>query len=152
MTKTIGYYFENYVGRITGFGIGFSCLLMHRGFSVIVNTSFFDKLISLCTPMFGFLLTILTLIIQSNNKAIAELREYPSYKRLILFNKRIVILSAVICILSLILITTKDKLYSISELLLTIPSSINLALFVWFLTDVGIFVLIFYALLINDAN
>lgn len=152
MSKTVAYYLENYIGRAIGFGLGIFCIVRHKGFSVIVNSSFFDKLISLCTPMFGFLLTILTLIIQSNNKAITELREYPSYKRLILFNKRIVILSAIICVLSLLLITTKDKLYSINELLLTIPSSINLALFTWFLIDVGIFVLIFYALIINDAN
>lgn len=152
MIKRPAYYIEKFMGL--GIGLLAGCLsYKYWGFcSFICSTNFFDKVITISTTLFGFLLTVLTLIIQSTSPVILQMKQHGSYKRLILFNKNIVLLSATVCIISLILNSTSEKLLAESLNLLRILSLINFALFIWSIVDTFIFVFIFYRILTSETE
>lgn len=148
--NTPAYYIEKYIGLFIGIAIGIYCFKTHHCYSFINNDKFLDKLITICTTMFGFLLTVLTLIIQSNSETIIEMKKHLSYKRLINFNKKVVFLSAIVCIISLFLAFIIKKLDSINPYLSQLISLLNYSFFIWMMCDTLIFVSIFYKILISD--
>lgn len=152
MAKTVAYYIEMYCGPVVGASIGLAAYNNWNTFSFIGDVSFFDKLITISTTLFGFLLTVLTLIIQSSSPLVIKMKKYGSYKRLITYNKAIVILCVVICLFSLVLNCTRNILNDHGFVYLALPSAINFALFLWSLINTIIFVLIFYRILILDAD
>jgi len=153
MNKTFSYYVEKFIGFIVGVG---SAVLVYKSWTVcsfICTSNFFDKIITISTTLFGFLLTVLTLIVQSSSAVISNMKKRGSYKRLISFNKNIVLLSAIVCILSLVLNSTTQKINTddVSRTI-KILSLINFSLFLWAVTDTFIFVFIFYKLLISETE
>lgn len=152
MIKKTPFYIEKYLGLLIGSILGLFSIKFWGVCSFICGNDFFDKSITISTTLFGFLLTVLTLIVQSNSPIITDMKRHGSYKRLILFNKSTVLLSAIVCFISLILICSKDKLKELDVHALSIPSWINFVLFIWSLVDTFIFVFIFYKILISDSN
>lgn len=152
MNKTLGYYLENYVGIFIGFLVTLLVNSKWNIFKFITDKDFFDKLIPICTTLFGFLLTILTLIIQSDSKIILELKARTTFGRLIRFNKKIVTLSITITIICLIMIFFSKLLVCELAIYLRIISSFNLFLFAWTIVDTLTFVSIFYKLLLQDLK
>lgn len=150
MSKTPAYYLEKFLGLGIGLTAGYLSYKFWGFWSFICSQAFSDKVITISTTLFGFLLTVLTLIVQSTSPAIIQMKKHGSYKRLILFNKNIVLLSATVCILSLILNSTAEKLKG--ESFLTTFSIVNFVLFIWSIVDTFIFVLIFYRILISETE
>ena len=152
MNKTLAYYFERYIGFIVGIAGAFFAYNSWSKCSFICTSNFFDKLITISTTLFGFLLTVLTLIVQSTNTVLLNMKKHGSYRRLILYNKNIVLLSAIVCILSLVLNSTTQKEDIEVSIFLQVVSLINFSLFIWAVVDTFIFVFIFYRLLISETE
>jgi len=152
MDKTLAYWIEKLCGISIASILTFLCYKYWIYGSFITSDNFFDKLITICTTLFGFLLTVLTLIIQSNSQTILNMKNHGSYLRLIKFNKTIVILSAVVCILSLLIYFVNDKFEKVHGGYVKYSSLLNLFLFVWMLLDTLIFVLIFYKIILTDSK
>ncbi|MCX6316871.1 MAG: hypothetical protein NTW29_06255 [Bacteroidetes bacterium] len=150
--KTPAYYIEKFIGLAIGIcGILFA--YKYWGFfSFLCKPNFFDKVITISTTLFGFLLTVLTLIVQSSSPIIQAMKQYGSYKRLILYNKSIVLLSAVICIISLVLNSAAEMMIVNHPVSLKTFAMINYGLFLWAIVDTFIFVIIFYRILISETK
>ncbi len=152
MDKTLGYWIEKLAGLIIGFVVIFLFFKFWHHGSFISNSQFLDKLITISTTLFGFLLTVLTLIVQSESEAVKKMKAHGSYSRLINFNKSIVLLSGFVCLLSLFLSFCSELLKCKSELLLKLFATINLGAFIWVIVDTLIFTLIFYKILLSDKK
>jgi hypothetical protein len=152
MDKTISYYIEKFCG------ITLSCLIVFIAwkywsfFSFIIDRDFFDKVITITTTLFGFLLAILTLLVQSNSATVVAMKKHGSFKRLINYNKTIVLLSAIVCFLSLILLLSRDRLIAEQHIeFLECFGLINLFFFLWACFDTLVFVLIFYKIILSET-
>lgn len=152
MKKSFGYILENYLGVSVGFLIILIVNSQWKSFIFITDKDFYDKLIPICTTLFGFLLTILTLIIQSDSKAVLELKGKKSFGRLIKYNKKIVLLSMGISIVCLIMIFVSKLLVCELAIYLRYISLLNLFFFIWTIVDTITFVSLFYKLLLQDSK
>lgn len=150
LNKTPAYLFEKYIGRLVGFGLGYLSYKMESIFLFITTKDFFDKLITITTTLFGFLLTILTLIIQGSGVTIANMKKHGSYNRLVRYNRNIVILSGLVCLISLFLSLISTQMLETNKNLLKSICSLNFALFNWTLVDSAIFIRIFYKIQFSE--
>ena len=98
MPKHVSYYVEMYAGYI------YAIVATLLGYFFIdfrkfeINDLFFDKLIDFSGIFFGFLITILTILVVLKNEKTELLKKHNRFKHLIFLNKEVVIISAVICI------------------------------------------------------
>lgn len=145
MNKSIGYYFEKYSSSLLGISIVIIYLCYQDCFLFVFHEKILDRLISICSTMFGFLLTVLALIIQSDSKAIILLKSHTKYSELVDFNKKIVVSSIIVVILSLILPVI--NLVTHNQLRLNILIAINYGIFTSVVIDTLIFTYIFYLIL-----
>lgn len=152
MDKTIGYWIEKLSGYISGIIVMSISFYYWEIFKFIIEANFLDKIISITTTLFGFLLAILTLIIQSNSPTIIKMKNHGSFKRLILLNKLTVITSIINCIYSLILSFTKTIIETKSHILLKILTTINLGIFTFVIINTLIFTIIFYRIILEDEK
>lgn len=152
MDKTIGYWLEKLTGYISGAIVVYFSFIYWEKLKFIVDVTFLDKIISITTTLFGFLLAILTLIIQSNSSTINKMKKHGSFKRLILLNKVTVITSIINCIYSLFLLFTKEILENKSLTALKIFSSINIGIFTYVILNTMIFTIIFYKIILEDEK
>ena len=152
MDKTIGYWIEKLSGYFSGIIVMCFSFYYWEKFKFIIEANFFDKIISITTTLFGFLLAILTLIIQSNSPTIIKMKNHGSFKRLILLNKLTVITSIINCIYSLILAFTKTIIETKSHILLKILTTINLGVFTFVIINTLIFTIIFYRIILEDEK
>jgi uncharacterized membrane protein (DUF485 family) len=110
-----------------------------------------DKAIDFASISFGFLLAVLALIIQSDSPALQRIIESERFKELIGLNKRAVLSSALLCFTALIYIGFK-----ISETQINISGNVKLhhvgdslclAIFIYQITEVLLFLDIFYTII-----
>jgi len=152
MDKTIGYWLEKLTGYISVTIVVYFSFNYWEKFKFIFDVTFLDKIISITTTLFGFLLAILTLIIQSNSSTINKMKKHGSFKRLILLNKLTVITSIINCICSLLLLFAKENLENKSLTALKIFSSINVGIFTFVIINTMIFTIIFYRIILEDEK
>lgn len=152
MDKTIGYWLEKLTGYISGVIVVYFSFNYWDKLKFIFDVTFLDKIISITTTLFGFLLAILTLIIQSNSSTINKMKKHGSFKRLILLNKLTVITSIINCIYSLLLLFAKENLENKSLTALKIFSSINVGIFTFVIINTMIFTIIFYRIILEDEK
>lgn len=76
----------------------------------ILLDSTLSLIISTEATLFGFLLAVLALILQMNNKLIQTIKEYGRFNDLVSFCKRSVYASFAVVVLSLIILLVKDIL------------------------------------------
>ena len=155
MNNTIGYYIEKYIGIVLGSVIGL-CLYFHwfEG-SVLLKEKYYDLVIKLSVSIFGFLLTILALIVNSSSPAVTTMRESKDYPRLIEYNRAAVFLCFLIIIFSVIMYLiispdagTNDFKGRFGSNSLKTLICIHSILCVWSAVDSAIFVRIFYIIII----
>lgn len=152
MDKTIGYWIERLSGYISAVIIMYFSFDNWQKLDFMQSVDFLDKIISITTTLFGFLLAILTLIIQSNSLTITKMKNHGSFKRLILLNKLTVLTSIINCIYSLIL-AFSIKLIEIKSLtLLKIATTINIGIFSFVIVNTFLFTIIFYRIILEDEN
>lgn len=152
MDKTISYYIEKFGGIALSALVTFIAWKYWSFFSFIAEKDFFDKVIAITTTLFGFLLAVLTLIIQSNSPTVTMMKKHGSYKRLINYNKTIVLLSAVVCFFSLVLLLGREKLITDYLETLKYMGLMNFFLFAWTCFDTFVFVLIFYKIILSETS
>jgi hypothetical protein len=116
------------------------------------DADFLDKIISITTTIFGFLLAILTLIIQSNSATINKMKNHGSFKRLILLNKLTVLTSIINCIYSLILLFITKISETTNLIVLKIATTINIGLFSFVIMNTLFFTIIFYKIILEDEK
>ncbi|STZ48389.1 Uncharacterised protein [Myroides odoratimimus] len=139
MNKSPGYYIEKYIGY--AFGIGLFLYLYCGNLDFIMNANLYDKMLAFSSTLFGFLLAILTLVVQSNSEFVTEMRTYDSYDRFIEFNKRIVFLSLIEAVLTLCLFMLHKHIPQNVEY---VASCISLSIFFVIIVNTLIFLSIFY--------
>lgn len=147
MNRTLGYWIEKLCGYIIGLTFCVLSLKYTERFSFILEANFLDKVISISSTLFGFLLAILTLILQGNSPTVNRMKLHGSYSRLITFNKFTVISAIVACVLSLLLTFCSS---SINVSVVITFASLNLGIFISLLVNTVIFTLIFYKIVIAD--
>jgi hypothetical protein len=151
MAKTDSYYFEKYGGISIGF---FSFLVTFIVGKPMYNACWdylLSKSFDLGIGTFGFLLAVLALIVQSDTDTIRKIKERDTlYKRLILFNKRVVFISITICIYSVFAKLINDSGLLASLLMIqNLILSIFIFLLSWFVFDMYKFLKIFYKIIMN---
>jgi hypothetical protein len=155
MIEKVGLYFEKFIGMLLGLltSIELGCLICKNPKQVefLSDDKLYDKLITISTTLFGFLLAVLTLIIQGNSHTINEMKEFGSFDRLIKFNRDVVITSAIVCVLSLVLGYCKEMFCTANPWIFNILSLLDIGIFVWTLVNVFIFVILFYQILLSDS-
>jgi len=152
MDKTLSYYIEKFGGFILAILLTVLACWFWSFFSFITEKDFFDKVITITTTLFGFLLAVLTLIIQSSSPTVNMMKKHGSYRRLINYNKTIVLLSAIVCFVSLVLLLGREKLLIEHLGILKYCSLINFFLFTWICFDTFVFVLIFYKIILSETS
>lgn len=109
MVKFVSYYIEFLAGYIVAIAITI-CAYFFVDFSKIhFSDLFYDKLVDFTGIVFGFLITVLTILLQSNNESIKLLKKYNRFKDLIFYNKEVVVFSALICFYTILIIALKDN-------------------------------------------
>ncbi len=151
MNKTPLYYLEKFSGKLLGLLIGFY-FYWHPIEKFISEDVFFDKVLSFSSTLFGFLLAVLTLIIQSSSKTIENMKKNKSYSRLISYNKSIVYISGLLSLLSLIFLSINDTCLSKYYQFLLLYSSVCIGFSIALVVDTIIFLHIFYSIILNDAK
>lgn len=152
MDKTLSYYIEKLGGLTLAILLTAFAYFYWSFFSFITEKDFFDKVITITTTLFGFLLAVLTLVIQSSSPTVTMMKKHGSYKRLINYNKTIVLLSAIVCFISLVLLLGREKLLVEHFEILKYSSLVNFLLFTWTCFDTFVFVLIFYKIILSETS
>ncbi|MDP3493821.1 MAG: hypothetical protein Q8R82_11955 [Hyphomonadaceae bacterium] len=156
MDKSLGYWAEKFSGILLGVLTTFLTYKYWYDYSAITSEKYFDLIIKVSSSLFGFLLTLLGLIINSSSVAVAEMRLHKSFPRLIKYNKGAVFLSFAIILFSilmyLILQPPNGRLDFTSrygdcifKLLITIHNGVS----VWALINITIFISIFYKIALS---
>ncbi|WP_318345250.1 hypothetical protein [Flagellimonas baculiformis] len=151
MDKTIGYWIEKLIPLIIGVSITIVLFFNWEKACFLITESFFDKIVGITSTLFGFLLAILALLIQSDSETVSLMKTHKSFSRLISLNKTTVISSMVNCFLAFITSSSKEYLEEHFIFILKILESSTFGLFCFVLTSSFIFTLIFYKIILNDA-
>jgi hypothetical protein len=98
------YYIERYFLYVLSilFGILLACYTDPK--TVLCKSGIFDKAIDVGGILFGFLLTVLTLLIQTNSAVIKQLKNGGRFKDLISYNKEAVFCSVLLFSYSFLLL------------------------------------------------
>jgi len=147
---------EKYLSTIVSLIVGI--LNYTTAFSLSMDMgSFMDKTISFSSISFGFLLTVLSLLLQSNSPAINRIKASGRFDELINFNKKAVISSALLVFCALLYIGFRpdnqcDRIilkYIVN--VRTIADTIALMIFIYQATEVYLFLDLFYVI-IKEKN
>lgn len=159
MDKTIGYYFERFIGLLVGI---VTCFLVYRNWfdkSALLSEKYYDVIIKVSSSIFGFLLTILALIVNSSSKAVADMRAHDSYPRLIQYNKTAVFLALSIILFSVfmfLIIAPEDGIGCFSRkytvIIFKVIVCFHAGLCIWSAIDTVIFVRIFYKIILAKSK
>ncbi len=159
MNKTLGNIFENYIGIFLGILIAVSLYFHWFEGSVILKDKYHDIIVKLSASIFGFLLTILTLIVNSSNSNVVLLREHKNYGKLIKFNRASVFLCFFIIVFSVILFLILSPLNGLLDFsnqfgIVTFKVLICFHTFlcIWCVIDTFVFVWIFFKIILTDVK
>lgn len=143
---------ERYLSLAIAVAVFIISIFFKNSFQFLYKDTFLDKLITIGAALFAFLLTILTIIVQSESESVKKIKKHPGYKRFLYFNRRIVFLFLSTTILSVILMFIQHIITYLNKDLLYIIASINVSLFVWATLDAIYFTFLFYMLIMLDIN
>jgi len=151
MNKTLNYYIENYATKLIAVVIGI-VFYYHPLISFFKDDTFFDKVLTLSTTVFGFLLTVLTLIVQSDGPTMLKMKQNKSYNRLIKYNKEIVYASGLLSLFSILIIVLNNLLYDKYFSLLLFLCSFGVLVLVFLILDSLKFLFLFYRIILKDSE
>jgi len=145
-----------YIEKFSFWGIGFILFLViafyKDAFQFILNKDYLDKLVTISSSLFAFLLAILTIIVQSDSTSIKKIKAHKSYKRFIIFNRKIVFTYLLCSLISIILIFLKHILLWMNKEVLFWVGNINTSLFVVATIEAMYFTFLFYTLMMLDLD
>lgn len=126
--------------------------LYRESFRFITSSDFLSEVITIGASLFAFLLTILTIIIQSESGSVKKMKEHPKFRKFILFNRRIVFLFLTTTLFSVMLSFAKHIFDYLNPNLLFVLASINASVFAFATLDAICFTYLFYLLMLLDYN
>lgn len=152
LVKTFSYYLENFLG-ISAFMATFIFLFNQ-------TECFFDSSLDLIKAFptigitsFGFLLAVLSIILQGNGETITFIRSRETlYKMFIHFNKKTILLSFFTSVFAFVVGNIKlENFFLLQESSILsykhIVVSVFFGAFIWFVIDVLMFIRIFYLII-----
>ncbi|UKJ07920.1 hypothetical protein [Solitalea lacus] len=107
-----------------------------------------DKSIDFSAICFGFLIAVLTLILQSDSSSVKKLKEFNKFNDLIKYNKIAVLLSAIVSVAAILLLSTKGMIESFC-LVKTILYNLLIFLLSWQVIEVFKFLRLFYLIILS---
>jgi len=142
-------YIEKYIGVIIAITLGVINSTVFYNNKLFTGAVYTDVCFYTSIGFFGFLLTILAIIIQSDTETIKSIRENKKilYLRLIEFNKKTVILSGIVFVVGLILKFLYILNFFGSSLFQEICIDILILFSTWTFIDTVIFLRIVFKLL-----
>lgn len=145
--KTYSFWIEGYLGYLTGMFILLACVL-HTKPTLENNRDLILSFIQIGLIIFGFLLTFLSVIVQSDSQSINRIKKSNLlYRRFINYNKSVVFLSLGLAIYSYLLgYVNLDFIKSIKYLNIGLVS-LFYALITKLTVDTVIFIRIFFILI-----
>jgi|GEM_PF-2190919 len=155
MDKTLGYYFERFIGICLG--ITASSLIYKNWIDggALIFDKYYDIIIKVSSSIFGFLLTILALIVNGKSDTVDQMKKHNSYPLLIHYNKVAVFLAFTIIILSVfiyLIVAPKDGsthfIIDYGEMPFKLLLVLHAGISVWSAIDTVIFVRIFYKIIL----
>nr|WP_199001728.1 hypothetical protein [Flavobacterium sp. ASV13] len=150
MNKSLGYWTERLLGYVCGIGCICISYKYRSNFLFVFDSAFLDKVISISSTLFGFLLAILTLIIQGSSTTVTAMKRHGSYNRLIKFNKSTVLCAIITCVLSILLSFCPTGIRAVFNETFFFTATLNFGIFVSIIVNTLIFTLIFYKIVIAD--
>lgn len=151
MPKTFSYLSEKYSSYIIAGAVAFVSYKYLRLYDFAASEIVFDKTVDFSGIIFGFLITILTILIQTNNAAINKLKAGNRFKDLISFNKRVIFISAFLCFYSVCILILKEyDFYKNSIKVMQISMTIYIFLFITLILTTYTFLKIFYQVIRSD--
>lgn len=150
MNRSFGYWLELLLGYICGLLMLIIAYKNYIVFDFIYSVSFLDKLISISSTLFGFLLAILTLILQGNSPTVNTMKVHGSYNRLINFNKVTVISAILNCVMSLVLSFCSTLINENSAEFFKILAVLNFGIFGCVIINTVLFTFLFCKIIIMD--
>lgn len=146
---------ENYLGILFGALVAVGVFFLNPAYNRSIDM--IRALPQLTTCIFGFLLTLLGIILQGDGPVIQKMRDSAKiYNRFIDYNKKIVVLSFVLSIVTLVIgyvdySWIHSFLSSINPKLCTLGGRLVIALLafgsIWLIVDLMTFVKLFYMLI-----
>lgn len=159
MDKTFGYIAERFSGMLCGVAAGWLTFYFWDDANVVTTEKYYDIMIKSCSAMFGFLLTVLSLLINGKSETVEEMKKHGSFPRLIHYHKVIVFLSFIIVIYSVLLYSIVAPHSGNIHFIQTFNSftfkfviCIHVALSVWNAIDVLKFIRTFYRIILAGSN
>lgn len=98
------YYIEKYAPEYLAVFLAFILTLITDTSVLLEDMFILDKTIDITGILFGFLLTVLVLLLEIDNKKVQLLKEYNRYSDLLDYNKRAIFYSGITGLYSFILI------------------------------------------------
>jgi len=145
-----------YIERFSSLVIGIILFLLiafyRDSFQFILNKDYLDKLVTISSSLFAFLLAILTIIVQSDSESIKKIKAHSSYGRFIKFNRRIVFTYLLCSLISIALIFLKHILYWMNKEALFWLANLNTSLFIVTTIEAFYFTFLFYILIMLDLE
>lgn len=138
---------EKYGGALIGICLSLY-FLYHKTAYWGENYFVLDKSIDISFILFGFILTVLSILVQGNNSTLQRLKKHKGFIRIITYSRTIVILAAIL------------GFYSFSVLfMLPAPELCNNILFAvfvflwsWLIWNAVIFLIVFYNIILSSAK
>ncbi|MGV3630305.1 MAG: hypothetical protein ACO1O6_03825 [Bacteroidota bacterium] len=143
--RTDNYYIELCIAPLIGVVFGTCNSIFNNIIFCSDPVIFISKIVDISFIIFGFLLTILALIIQSST----DIKSRQIYPRLIMYNKRIIFVSLILGFYSLIYSNIFNELRTLDQDIKEIFVSVFILLLIWLIIDLIIFLNIFYKISIT---
>lgn len=145
-------FIERFSSWLIGFILFIVIIFYKDAFQFILNKDYLDKVVTISSSLFAFLLAILTIIVQSDSTSIKKIKAHKSYKRFIKFNRKIVFVYLLCALISIILIFLKHILSWMNKEVLFWLANINTCLFVVATIEALYFTFLFYTLMMLDLD
>lgn len=109
MAKFVSSYVESYGTYVVSAALSVLLFKFVDLGTVKIDDLLYDKLVDFSGILFGFLITVLTILIQTNNSATATLKKHDRFNDLISLNKVVITISAVVCAYTLGILALKES-------------------------------------------
>lgn len=153
MSKTASYYIEFYGSYFLALLAGIISYKLILPDAILTKIEVFDKTIDFAGITFGFLLTVITLLIQTPLKVVQSIKVNKQFERLVNANKRAVISALFLVAFSLtILIIRKNETMFLdcSDLYKRLLNGLYIFLVILTLLQSYFFVKIFYLIILTE--
>jgi len=126
-------------------------IVFQKSFHFIYGGQFLSQVTTISAALFAFLLTILTIIVQSESESMKVIKRHKKYRQFLRFNRRIVLILLGVTLFSLCLTFAQHIFNYLNPHLLFYLSLLNTTLFFLCILDSIYFTILFYVLIMSTS-